>query len=391
MPPISTKNHLVAHTSTVPASAGQNVKLFVREHDGTPPGANAQRRAVLMLHGRSVPSVVAFDLEHDGGRYSWARYLAEAGFDVFLMELTGSGLSPRPEMDKPCNANPQHHAILTPNPIAPGTTCSPPYAHELGNSKSEWGEVDTVVEWIKAERGVTKVSLVGQSAAAFVFGPYAIQNPGKVESLLLLAPIYPPGGRASVPPKSFGPPVATFPASTPLSLFGFPMNLSSRTGLENAWDKEVRSPNQRAAGMVDAVWKECMAVDPVGKAWGGPTSGSPEGVLRFRNSYWWGWNQDTVGIDGVLGDEVPVMIVYGEHDATANSAPTFSVPAFYDAVPGPRKLMFRVAGAGHSMVWERQSKVLHHLSGQWLRHTRVEDLDKGSYYVDEDGAYTDTV
>ncbi|MFI1282335.1 alpha/beta hydrolase [Streptomyces sp. NPDC020858] len=388
MPPITPVNHQVPHTSTVPANAGQAVKLFVREYDGTPPGPNAQRKAVLMLHGRSVPSAVAFDLQHDGAKYSWARYLAKAGFDVFLMELTGSGLSPRPEMDRPCNTNPQHQGLLMPNPLS--TACTPPYPHELGNSKSEWGEVDTVVEWIRAQRGTAKVALVGQSAASFVFGPYAIQNPGKVESLLLLAPIYPPAGRPGVPPNGFGAPVASFPVSSPPSLFGFPMNLSSRTGLESAWDKEVRSPKQRAAGMVEAVWKECMALDPVGSTWGGPTAGQPEGVLRFRNSYWWGWNQDTVPVGGVLGDEVPVMIVYGEHDQTANS-PTFSVPALYDAIPGVRKLMFRVACAGHSMVWERQSKVLHHLSRQWLGHTRIDDLEKGSYYVDEDGAYTDTV
>lgn len=234
-------DHKVPHISTVPANAGQNVKLHVREYDGTPSGPNAQRKVVLMLHGRSVPSAVAFDLQHDGGKYSWAQHLAKAGFDVFLMELTGSGLSPRPEMDKPCNANPQHQEILDPNPLT--YTCTPPYPHELGNSESEWGEVDAVVEYIKAKKGVTKVALVGQSAAAFVFGPYAIQHSEKVESLLLLAPIYPPAGRASAPPKSFGAPVASFPVSTPASLFGFPMNLSSRTGLESAWDKEVRSPS----------------------------------------------------------------------------------------------------------------------------------------------------
>ncbi|MEU9163159.1 alpha/beta hydrolase [Streptomyces sp. NPDC048424] len=389
MPPTTPAvNHQVPHTSTVPANKGQAVSLFVREYDGTPTGPNAQRKTVLMLHGRSVPSVVAFDLQHDGGKYSWARFLAGAGFDVFLMELTGSGLSPRPEMDKPRNANPLHQGILIPNPLPDASP--PPYPHELGNSESEWGEVDTVVEFIKSLRGVAKVSLVGQSAAAFVFGPYAIQHPEKVESLLLLAPIYPPDGRASVPPDGFGAPVPMFPVSDPPSLFGFPMNLTSRTGLESAWDKEVHGKKQRAAGMVEAVWKECMEVDPIGRTWGGPVAGAPEGVLRFRNSFWWGWNKDTVSIGGVLGDRVPVMIVYGEHDQTANS-PTFSVPAFYDAIPGVRKLMFRVAGAGHSMVWERQHKVLHRLSKRWLQHAKVDDLEKGSFYVDEDGAYTDTI
>ena len=42
--------------------------------------------------------------------------------------------------------------------------------------------------------------------------------------------------------------------------------------------------------------------------------------------------------------------------------------------------MFRVACAGHSMVWERQvSEILHRMSEQWLRETRVFGHDRGSF------------
>jgi hypothetical protein len=47
--------------------------------------------------------------------------------------------------------------------------------------------------------------------------------------------------------------------------------------------------------------------------------------------------------------------------------------------------MFRVACTGHQMVWERQSKVLHQMSRQWIRHTAVDDFTGGSFFVNEDG------
>jgi len=89
---------MVLHVSTVPANKGEKVHLFVRERDSTPPGAPS-RRAVLMLHGRTVPALPGFDLDHE--QYSWAGDLAQKGFDVFVMDLQGSGRSPRPKMDDP--------------------------------------------------------------------------------------------------------------------------------------------------------------------------------------------------------------------------------------------------------------------------------------------------
>src|SRR5689334_16478226 len=40
---VTTTDHAVPHTSTVPANKGQQVELFVREHDGTPPGHAGDR------------------------------------------------------------------------------------------------------------------------------------------------------------------------------------------------------------------------------------------------------------------------------------------------------------------------------------------------------------
>ena len=117
----------------------------------------------------------------------------------------------------------------------------------------------------------------------------------------------------------------------------------------------------------------------------------PEGVHRFRNAFWWGWNRDTVPLDGTLGGTVPVLIVYGDLDIQANTPPGrvapphFSVPALYQAIIGTNKLMLRVACTGHFMPWERQARVLYDISLQWIRNKAVHGLTSGSFFVNENG------
>nr|WP_144298870.1 alpha/beta hydrolase [Streptomyces sp. TLI_235] len=142
----------------------------------------------------------------------------------------------------------QQADLLVPHPLA--APCTPGYPSQLGTSESDWGEVDTVVDHIILHRNVSKVALVGWSAAAFQLGPYTLQHPQKVASLLLLAPIFPPKGRASKAGTRFDPPVP-LPVSSPAATFGFPMNLSSRETFGSAWDRELHCPKQREDGMVD--------------------------------------------------------------------------------------------------------------------------------------------
>ncbi|MFD9084681.1 alpha/beta fold hydrolase [Streptomyces erythrochromogenes] len=393
MAAVAPKDYYLDHKSTIPANEGELVKLFVRRRNGTPDGDPS--RPVLMLHGRSVPALAGFDLQYK--KYSWAEQLAKAKFDVFVMELQGSGLSTRPKMGDWENVSPTvpQRQLLVPHPNANVDLTPPNYAAQLNNSQSDWDEVDTVVDFILGKTGASKVDLIGWSAAAQQFGPYAIQHPGKVRSLFLLAPIFPPQGRASSPGSDFGAPVP-LPVSTPTGAFGFPMTVATKNGLDVAWKKDLGCPDQREPGMVDEVWKAMMAVDPVGAGWGpeeGGPGGPPEGLNRVRNSFWWGWNSTTVPLHGVLGGTVPVCIVYGEHDTVVNTAPNlgllyFSVPELYKAVPGPNKLMFRIACAGHQAPWERVANDVHTMSEHWLRFGKVLGATTGSYYRDADGVLT---
>ncbi|MFF0085205.1 alpha/beta fold hydrolase [Streptomyces canus] len=380
------KDHPIPWTSTIPANKDKPATLFVRERNGTKP--NKPREPVLMLHGRSVPALAGFDLQY--GKYSWADFLADAGYDVFVMDLQGSGRSTRPEMEDPRNVNPAQRPLLADHPG--GVSGPVQYPFQLDNSQSNWDEVHKVVTYIKNLTGASKVDLIGWSAAAQQLGPYAIQHKENVKSLLLLAPIFPPNGRQSKPGTRWDAPVP-LPQSEPASVFGFPMTLTSKTGFATAWDRDVKCHKQREEGMVEVVWKAIMENDTTGATWGPDVAGKPSGVMRVKNQYWWGWNSTTVPLDGILGSDVPVLIIYGDLDTTVNTPANlgllhFSVPALYDAIPGAHKLMFRVACASHQIPWERQAMAVHKMSRQWLKDGTVESLAKGSYFLDEDGVLT---
>ncbi len=387
-PNILTCDHRVPHISTVPANRNESVELFVRER--VKDSGKEPSKVVLMIHGLSVPILPGFELRTD--HYDWALWLAQAGgFDVFMLDFQGSGRSPLPDRDidvmkNPCNVNPAQLSILIPNPLPDLSRCpsptEPSYLSQLINSKSDWDELDTVIDYIRNLRGVDKVALVSWSQGSFRIGPYAVQHPEKVESLLFYAPIFNPNGRASKAGTRFDSPAA-LPVSNPAAQFGFPMTLTTKAGLESSWTRELQCDGQREEGIQEFVWSSIMDNDKIGSTWGSPPE-APEGVMRVRNPFLWGWNSNTVTLDGTLGGLVPVLIIYGELDTQVAASP-FSVPALYDAIPGTSKLMFKVACAGHFMVWEKQRRVLHHISKEWLEHGAVEGFTNGSFFVDTEG------
>ena len=104
--------------------------------------------------------------------------------------------------------------------------------------------------------------------------------------------------------------------------------------------------------------------------------------MRVRSPFLWGWNSSTASRIAV-----PALIIYGEFDTTALIPPqtTNASPLLYDAISQSNKLLFKVQCAGHFMVWERQRRVLHHISKDWLKHGAVEGFTNGRFLVDTEG------
>jgi pimeloyl-ACP methyl ester carboxylesterase len=180
---IQTTDYLVPHISTVPANAGKRVELFVREKAQS--GRRGKAPVVLIVGGSTISAVPDFDLQFEN--YSWMDYLAAAGFDVFVMDVTGYGLSPRPMMDDPCNNSTfDQLSYLIPKPLA--QACLPSYPFQLTSLESDSDEIDTVVEYLRRVRNVDQVNLVAWSRGGDRAGRYSALHPEKVDKLFLYAP-----------------------------------------------------------------------------------------------------------------------------------------------------------------------------------------------------------
>ena len=106
--------------------------------------------------------------------------------------------------------------------------------------------------------------------------------------------------------------------------------------------------------------------------------------MRVRSFFPWGWNASTVSR---ISGSVPVLIIVGTLDKQVEVFPKFPNSFFnlYETIPHNNKLLFRVDCAGHMMNWERQRRVLHHISKEWLTHGAVEGFSNGRFFVDTEG------
>ena len=354
-----TVDQFLPHTSTVPANVGQRVGIFLREKMSQElaaqieAGGRPENGVVLFVHGGSVPSVPDYDLPYKD--YSWMSYLAAAGFDTFAMDLTGYGLSPRPKMDDPCNLAQPERAFLIPNPLS--QDCEPRYRSGLSTSRSDWEEIDRVVDHIRVTRRVDRVSLVGWSAGGPRTGGYAARHPRKVDKLVLVAPAY----QASSSSYAVG----AIPRPD------VPMRLQTRDTLMKArWESTVRCEDQIDPGIRDVIWQTIMEHDPLGAVWG------PEGgVMRVRKSGgFWGWNREFAARVGA-----PTLIMTGEQDRLLPQ----SSDLYADLVGIDTKVFVMMGCATHFPLWEAtQYRFLHEASREWLSAGTFQGSLSGRFFVE---------
>jgi pimeloyl-ACP methyl ester carboxylesterase len=168
-------DYFISHSSNEPFYTEQNldphVILHVREVvlPGRERTVTQDGKVLLLIHGSSIPGYVAFDTDHEN--CSLMRYFARAGWDTFALDLEGFGLSTRPLVMEDPAAFPDSKA-----PIRIDVTM---------------GDVERVVEFISALRGVEQVHLLGWSRGASVEAPlYAIRHPERVARLVLQGVLY---------------------------------------------------------------------------------------------------------------------------------------------------------------------------------------------------------
>ena len=149
---------IVTEEMFVPAK-DSSVQLYVRNKHAEGMSAFTPGKTVLFVHGATYPSETAFDLPLDG--LSWMDYIAQHGYDVYLMDVRGYGHSTRPpQMDSPPDQN-------------------PPFADSLTAA----ADISAVVDYILARRKLQKLDLLSWSWGTVTSSIYATAHPDKVGRL----------------------------------------------------------------------------------------------------------------------------------------------------------------------------------------------------------------
>lgn len=340
-------DHFVRVKSTAPAIAGQEAQIYVREVVR----ADVQSRrtpaagVVVFVHGAGTPSAVTFDVPYKD--YSWMAYLAEAGFDVFSMEMTGYGRSTRPPpMNDPCNFPKAQQAEFVPGVIS--APCAASHPTPLTTMSSDWNDLGAVIDYLRTQRGVERVSLVAWSQGGPRTAGYAAQNPTKVARLVVLAPAYTRESALAAP--------NSLPAGDGS------MTSQSRKDFDANWDRQVGCSGQYEPGASEAVWSEMLASDPVGAKWG-------PGVRRAPSVPTWGFNQAAVA-----KLEVPFLMVTGEHD---KQVVPDRVRQLYADLGSKQKVLIELACSSHNAMWEKNHLLLFQASLEWLTEGMVKGVSQG--------------
>jgi pimeloyl-ACP methyl ester carboxylesterase len=298
---------IVTESYRIPSDTS-GIELFVRNKRPAGSAAFAPSRILLYVHGATYPSETAFDLRLDG--FSWMDYIACRGFDVYLVDLRGYGQSTRPpEMEAPARDN---------SPIV--------------NTDVAVRDVSTAVDHILARRGVDKISLIGWSWGTSIMAGYTAHNPGKVNRLVLYAPIW----LFKTPPLIGG--------GGPLGAYRSVTKESARkrwyTGVP-----EAKRDDLVPAGWFDAWAEATWATDPASAQAG--QLRAPNGVLQDLRNY---WAADQPYYDPA-SITVPVLIAHAEWDA---DLPTYmSLTLFSLLTNAPIKRMVEIGEGTHTVIMEK--------------------------------------
>ena len=297
---------LVTEHITIPSDT-PGIQLYMRNKRQKDLAVSPDR-ILLYVHGATYPSETAFDLQLDG--MSWMDYIAAHGWDVYLVDLRGYGLSTRPaEMDRP----PQDNPPLVTTGVAVR-------------------DVTAAADFIRKRRGVAKINVLGWSWGTSIMGAYAAANNDKVNKLVLFAPLW-----LRNTPSPIG-------GDGPLGAY--------RTVLkENAKKRWLAGvPEDKVADLIPAGWFEAWAdatwaTDPKAKEAG--QLRAPNGVIQDLREYWVAGKPyyDAASI------RVPTLIVHAEWD---QDTPTYMATTLFGLLKNaPVKRMVEIGEGTHTVIMEK--------------------------------------
>ena len=306
----------------IPAS-DPGIELYVRNKH--PAGMNAfpGGKIVLYVHGSTYPASTAFDLQLNG--MSWMDYIAQHGYDVYLVDLRGYGHSTRPkEMSEPADKS---------GPIVRTATAVQ--------------DVASVVEFIRKRRGADKINLLGWSWGTTIMGMYTTQNNDKVNKLVLYAPQW----------------VRNAPALTDSGGKLGAYRTVSKADTKNRWLTGV--PEAKKADLIPAGWYEAwadatFATDPDANTHSPPRLRAPNGTVQDTREFW--------GAGKPLYDpgliRVPTFLAHAEWDA---DLPSYMLYAYFEKLTNvPYKRYVQIGEGTHTVIMEKNRMQLFQAVQQFL-------------------------
>jgi pimeloyl-ACP methyl ester carboxylesterase len=292
-------------------SPDPGIEIYVRNKHPANMSAFKPERTVLFVHGATYPSETSFDLPLAG--MSWMEYIAQRGYDVYLLDVRGYGKSSRPPaMSEQPDANP---------PIA-----------RTGDAVKD---IAAAVDFILKRRDITRLNLLGWSWGTTTMATYTTQHPDKVERLVLYAPVW----------------IRTTPSLIQVGPGPLPaFRLVSQEQARERWYRGV--PEDKKASLIPDGWFEqwaqaTWASDPEANKFDPPRLRAPDGSLADVEEFW--------GAGKAYYDPakitVPILLIGAEWDG--DTPPYMRQRLFPLLVNAPGKRYVELAEGTHTIMMEK--------------------------------------
>ena len=292
-------------------SADPGIQLYIRNKHPAGVTSFTPDKILLYVHGATYPAETSFDLPL-GGR-SMMDYVAQHGYDVYLIDVRGYGGSTKPlEMDAPPADN---------KPIVDTPTAA--------------RDVAAAADHILQKRGVGKIDLMGWSWGTAIMGLYTTTHNDKVNRLVLYAPLW-----------TFTTRPAIGGGEAPLGAY----RTVSKDAARQRWLNGV--PESKRAELIPDGWFEqwadaTWALDPVGEKQTPPVLRAPNGVLQDVRTYWLAGKPQYDPAD----IHVPTLLIHAEWDADLPSDQARGY--FAKLTSAPYKRYIEIGEGTHSIMMEK--------------------------------------
>jgi pimeloyl-ACP methyl ester carboxylesterase len=296
--------------STLIASANAGIQLYRREKRPADLTNFHFDRVLLYVHGATYPAETMFDLPLGG--ISMMEWIAQRGWDVWLMDVGGYGGSTRPpEMNRPAQDS---------KPIVDTATA----ARDVGSA----------IAHIMQKRGVPKINLMGWSWGTSIMGSYTAEHNDQVARLVLYAPQW------------------ILNPSSPSAL-GDALGAYRTVSMESAKERWLKGvPDDKKADLIPAGWFEqwaeaTWATDPVGAKQAPPALRAPNGVVQDARDTW----RAGKPLYDPSKITVPTLLIHAEWDS---DLPSYMSHAYFAQLTrAPWKRFVEIGEGTHMVMMEK--------------------------------------